>query len=465
MIERVRVFLKSRFRRVSPLLIRWQPKLFVIAIVVGIASFTIALLVLDDELSEQFSLDLKAGLEARARHGAQELATVWALGTATNDIALFNRTIDVYMTSPDVRAIAIEVNGKILASRGELAPIRRVFAARPGELVDGLGYVASWAAGPQATKIAVVMSTRALREVDALQARISYLTLLVGAGAIGFGLLTMWLRARRARRGGATEAPRAMPAPSGDGAPAAAARRELERGQQVLQHVLDHTTQGFVVVDLATQVIGAHAKIVERWFGAPTPESTLAGYVGANSIEIATKLSIGLAKLHDGSVGLADGLAQMPARMTMDGSTFEIRYVPILDGDKLERVVLVMTDVTEQLARERAVREAREARDVAALVQLISTNRAEFDEFFAEIAGLVASLDAPAEPDAELRTVRTLKDNCAYYGLDAYVELCTTIEASLRDSGAEMDDAQRVALSDGWSRIAMRLTRGGAAAA
>lgn len=458
MIERIRVLLKSRFQRFAPWLIRWQPRLFVIAIVVGISSFTITLLVLDDALSEQLSSELKTTLEARARHGAQELATVWALGTATNDIGLFNTTIDVYMTSPNVRAIAIEVDGKILASRGELAPLRRVFAARPGELVDGLGYVASWAAGPRSTKIAVVMSTRGLAEVDALQARVSYFTMLVGAVAIGFSLLTLWLRAR-----GAGPQPRAASAlPEAKVIAAEAPAVDASDGD-ILRQVLAHTAQGFVVVELATQVIVAQAKIVERWFGAPTPDTTIASYVGANSVEIATKLSVGLARLHDGSVALADGLKQLPAQMTLDGSTFELRYAPILRGERAERLVLILDDITERLTRERAEREAREKRDVAALVQLIATNRAEFDEFFAEIAGLVASLDAPAAPDAELRTVRTLKDSCAYYGLDSYVELCTSIEASLRDSEAEMDDAQRVALSDGWSRIAMRLTRAGSA--
>lgn len=463
MIERIRVLLTSRLRYISPWLIRWQPRLFVIALVGGIAGFTIALLVLDDELSEHFSTELKTSLEARARHGAQELATVWALGAATNDIALFNSTIDVYMTSPNVRAVAIEVDGKILASRGELAPIRRVFTARPGELVDGLGYVASWAAGPQGTKIAVVMSTRGLDQVDALQARISYFTLLVGAGAIGFGLLTLWLRSRGA--GPQVRAAAALPATAAsvdDGAAPEPGITAAALDGEILRHVLEHTTQGFMAVEVSSQVIGAHAKIVERWFGAPMPDSTLATYVGANSIELATKLSIGLAKLHDGSLALADWLAQVPTKMVIGARTLEVRYVPLLVGDKPTHVVLVMTDVTERLARERAEREAREQRDVAALVQLITSNRAEFDEFFAETAGLIGSLEAPAGADAELRTVRTLKDNCAYYGLEAYVEQCAAIETSLRATGAEMDDAQRIALSDGWSRIAQRLQRTGA---
>ena len=449
----------SQFQRVSPWLIRWQPRLFVIAVVGGIFGLTVALLVLDDALSEQFSVELKTSLEARARHGAQELATVWSLGIATNNIAMFNSTLDVYMTSPNVQAVATEVDGKILASRGDLGQIRRVFTARPGELVDGFGYVASWAAGPQGTKIAVVMSTRALDAVDALQARISYFTMLVGAGAMVFSLLALWLRSRGAGPQPGTAQPIATTALPTSDTPSAGD----ELNSQVLHHVLEHTTQGFVVVEVSTQVIGAHAKIIERWFGAPMPDATLASYVGANSVEIATKLSQGLARLHEGGVGVAEWIKQMPAQIKIGTSTFDLRYVPLLTGDKPERIVLVMDDISERLAREKAEREAREQRDVAALIQLMSTSRSEFDEFFAEIAGLVASLDAPAEPEAELRTVRTLKDNCAYYGLDAYVELCTKIEASLRETGAEMDDAQRVALSDGWSRIAMRLTRAAAA--
>jgi hypothetical protein len=149
----------------------------------------------------------------------------------------------------------------------------------------------------------------------------------------------------------------------------------------------------------------------------------------------------------------------MPKRVRTAANVFDVEYAPVMRGDKLEGILLILSDVTEQAAREREQQEQREQRELVALSQLITGNRAEFDEFFAEVAGLVASLDAPSDPELERRTLRTLKESCAYYGLESYVELCVAIEASLADPATQMTDEQRVALADGWGKVASQMMR------
>ena len=441
---------------------RW----FTIAVVAAIVGLTLGLLLFENAIADRFTSQLKAGLAARAQHGAQELAAVSSLGDELDDVGLYNAALEGYMTSPDLQAVAIEVDGEILVSRGEISSVRHLFIAAAGELIRGPGYVASWAHGARGNKIAVVMSTAALDDVTAVQARVSYLSIALGAGgALGF----VWVRRRRRKKRGSTQGAHATHGTvvvhhvGGDAAPSASVAH-LEAARRVLDQLLEHSEQGVVVIELASQVVVERSKVVERWFGEPTEESTLAGYLGALSVSLATQLSVGASRLIDGSTPLAEGLARMPVQMTHDDRTFDLRYAPILQGETPERLLIILNDVTEKLARERAEREAREARDVATLAQLLTSNRSEFDEFFAEAARLVASLEAPAAADVELGTIRALKDNCAYYGLDAYVQMCTSIESTLRETSAPMDDPQRVAVFDGWSRISTRLMRIGTSA-
>lgn len=442
MLDRLRAFL--------------NPRRYVIAVVTGIAALTVALLLVTDALSARFAAQLRDELEARAQHGARELAAVAAVGAATDDPQLFNHAIEDYVTSANLKTIAIEAHGKTLVSHGDAASVRWVLAASEHVLVRGPGYVGSWAAGPAGTKVAVVLSTAVLDDADALQSTVWYLLLAVGAAAaVGFVLVRRW-RTPVVVRVREIDAPPAEPIPPDN--------RALEATQRTLQQLLVHADQGFVVVDLATQLVGAHAKLVERWLGAPDPDATLGGYLGGGDIMTATELSAGTMQLQDGSAPLAEVLAQLPARITRDERTFDVRYAPILNGGRAERLLVILDDITEALAREAAAREAREQRDVAALAELLTSNRSEFDEFYAEIARLVASFEAPAEAEAELGAVRAIKDNCAYYGLEAYVETCTAIEASLRETEAPMTDEQRLAVSDGWGKISSRLMRISAAA-
>jgi hypothetical protein len=203
------------------------------------------------------------------------------------------------------------------------------------------------------------------------------------------------------------------------------------------------------------------AAIVERWLGAPPADDTLASYLGAHGDALADQVRNGLERLCEGVLPLDECLAQLPRRVTTGAITLELYYAPLVRDGKPERILLIISDISEQVSRERKEREAREQREqreVVALSQLMTGDRAAFDEFFAEAAGLVASFEAPRELEDERRALRALKDNCAYYGLETYVELCQQIEHSLTETAEPISDEQRIALADGWARMASQLS-------
>jgi hypothetical protein len=448
---------------------RW----LLIGLVAGVAGLTGVVLVLGRSLSERFASQIEADLEWRALRGAQELSRTSELGLAVSDTAVFNKALDAYASSPDVQAVAVAIGDKLVTSRGTTASIAPVFTAPPGTLVRGDGYVASWAApitlDARAGKIAVVVSTRRLADAQARQTHVSHLTLIAGVAALILGALAVLGLTRGVRVAAPAPVDRDPPAAADrDPPPAAPDHRDDEREAQAralderdrsMRLMLDHAAQGFLTVELGGRLAGERSAIVDRWFGEPAADATLVGYLSPHDPALAAMLGFGLESLCEGVIPLPQCLDQMPKRLTAGASTFDLEYAPVLQGDRPERILLIISDVTEQVAREGALREQREQRELIALSQLITANRAEFDEFFSEAAGLVAALDAPSDPEVERRTVRALKDHCAYYGLETYVALCLGIEASLAETLGPLTDDQRAALAAGWSNVASRLAR------
>jgi len=452
---------------------RRQRSLFLLALAAGVVGATGATLVLGNALTQRFASQVEADLEWRAVRGARELSM-----TTERDRALINEALGAYAASPDVRAIAVEVGDRRAASRGTVTAIAPVFAARPGTLVHGADYVASWAAavtdGAEVGKIAVVMSTQRLTDARAMRRRVLQLILIAGGAAAILGaVVVLWLT-RNARAGDRQDVDAddgAAPLPAAGGAiglpgsapPASLPEQvedlthELEDRNRGLQMILEHAAQGFVTVELSGRMASERSAVLERWFGSAPAGTTLADYVRPYGADAANQLALGLERICAGELSLDECLTQLPKRLAADGQAFQIKYVPILRDGRPEGVLLVMTDISELVAREQAEQLARERRELSSLSRLISEDRASFDEFFAEAAGFVASLDAPSDPEVERRTMRSLKDSCAYYGLDTYVALCEAVELAITESETALSDEQRIAVAAGWARLAGQL--------
>ena len=451
--------------------VRRQRVLLLLALTACVAALLGILLTLEQPPSEDLTSQIQADLAWRALRGAQELATTSALALSAGDTESFNQALDAYAASPDIQAIAIEIDGKILSNRGNRALAVRVFAAEPDTLIRGDGYVASWAEaaskGTQLCKVAVFVSTRQLEEVQRTRTEIAeYLAIIcLAAQALGV-VIILWLT-RRAQQpaedapaGATASALDAPPPPGGSTLEEQLDERthELDDRKRVLELVLDHSEQGFLLVELGGRLASDRSATVDRWFGEPGPEVMLADYLSQQSYDIGAPIRRGLEAICEGVIPLHECLDQMPKQLAAGGRTFDLKYAPLLDGNRPQRILLVISDITERVARERAEQAAREEKELSTLAALLTTNRAEVDEFFAEVAGLVASLDAPANAETERVTVRKLKDSCAYYGLDTYVGLCDRVEAALAE-GVVTTDEQRVAIASDWGNIAAQLAR------
>jgi two-component system chemotaxis sensor kinase CheA len=146
-------------------------------------------------------------------------------------------------------------------------------------------------------------------------------------------------------------------------------------------------------------------------------------------------------------------LDQLPRRMTRGDRTLRLAYTPIAaEGGAAPQLLIVMTDVTEQLARERMERDTQE---MVRIFQRTNHDRAGVQQFFAEAAELVRQATEPTKTTIEhdLRIVHTLKGNCRQFGLESMAALCRSRTTSaVRASISTNRICRRCSTSSGRAR-------------
>ncbi len=393
------------------------------------------------------------------------------------------RAIFAPMTADrDINGIALYTDrGELLHAVGR-APSPRVTAADgPVVLERGPGRIIAVASvvsqeGPRGTLVVEFSTAR----IDAASARITRTAILVGGGALLVGVVVAWLigrsLARRLRaiadvagavaRGDLDQVPVDDRGRDEIGALAGAfgsmltqikglihekgemsrkeqerlermvgrRTRELDRRNGDLQLVLDHIEQGFFTVDREGRMSAERSAAVDVWLGPPPASGMLCDYVAAFDLESAGWFEVNWQSVSHGLLPLDLALAQLPQRFVVGGRTLGFGYKAITSSNgTVRRILVVISDLTATVARERVERDMRET--TALLSRLISDRHACL-ELHDEAGELVAAIVAgAAEPATIVRELHTLKGNAATHGLDSIAELCHEMETTLATDG------------------------------
>jgi signal transduction histidine kinase len=234
----------------------------------------------------------------------------------------------------------------------------------------------------------------------------------------------------------------------------AARTAELAQRNRGMRLVLDNVVQGFVTIGLDGTIAPERSAIVDRWFGAPGPATTLSGHLGNLAPEFAEWLKLGLDELRDGVMPAELSLAQLPRQFSIGARGFEVAYSAITTGAAIDGLLVIISDVTTRLAHERV---EREQKDLVSLFQRISIDRAGVEDFLTEAAGLVDALRTETDPVIQRRLVHTLKGNCAIYGLQSYAEFANNIESELGQGREPLSPEQRDGLVTMWKEAMSRV--------
>jgi HPt (histidine-containing phosphotransfer) domain-containing protein/HAMP domain-containing protein len=216
--------------------------------------------------------------------------------------------------------------------------------------------------------------------------------------------------------------------------------------------VLDNVGQGFLTLDLEARLSEERSRVVEEWFGVPPPGAAFGAYIAGVDPRAAERFEVGWMLVSDPDMPPELSIEHLPKLIHANSRTFELSYRPISRDEHLHQLLVVITDVSARIERERALVAERETMSV---FKRVLSDRTAFEEFFDEATSLVASIRASDGSDrpALQRDVHTLKGNAAVYGLESIADLCHTIESELESSEGGVADARKRELEASWARV------------
>jgi two-component system chemotaxis sensor kinase CheA len=231
---------------------------------------------------------------------------------------------------------------------------------------------------------------------------------------------------------------------------------ELERRNRGMRLVLDNLQQGLVTVDTHGVMAAERSAVVDHWFGTPEAGQSLPSYIARHAPAFGEALELGLEQLRDDLLPRDMLLEQLPRRFYADARVFEVSYGSIGEAERIERLLVVITDVTA--ATERAELEL-EQRETVQMFQHLMRDRAGFLEFSEEARELASSLAHTGIDDAVAvkRVLHTLKGNAAIFGMDSLAEFCHALESDLDERGGPLGALERAELERRLERFARKL--------
>ena len=230
---------------------------------------------------------------------------------------------------------------------------------------------------------------------------------------------------------------------------------ELDGRNRDMRTVLDNVREGLITVAVDGTMSREKSLAMEQWFGRSAPDARLWDYLVPNDPPTAQMLELNWQQLGEDVIPIELCLDQMPKRINRAGRTFDIEYTPVLDGEKLDKVLVVIADVTDHIE---ALRTEAAQREILAVFERIVRDRAGFADFLAETQRLVARVTGNARPDVDelKRALHTLKGNAGVYGLASIADVCHDLENRTED-GRDLDAAERALLLAPWQRFTERM--------
>jgi two-component system chemotaxis sensor kinase CheA len=467
----------------------------IVAVVLGVVCLLVAAFTVNDIRT------LEQGLGEKARTYAQLVARDGRSAVAFDDRQTAREVFEAISVDGDVVGVALfGANGLLLESRGEVQNLPPRQPAPPALAMDrtsGLIRVLTPVISDEGPRGALILdlSTEA---VSLAQKRAIGLAVRWGSAAVALGLLAAWFIARSfARRLSALAGAAASVAagnldrhrisdPSSDeigqlvvafntmwsklkdlldhiqqSAREEAARldglvkartAELDHRNAEMRLVLDHVDQGLVTLDARGVVGGERSRIADTWFGVPTEGMHAWEWLGGGSVERREAFEVSWDQVVEGVMPLDLCIDQLPAAWEAGERTFGLTYKPLLDGEALDRMLVVISNQTAQRERERVEREQIELGEIVARIQ---RDRASVVGFFAEARNMVDRFCEDSDEKTRARLLHTLKGNAAVMGLPGMSRVCHDIETALAEDAANLERS-RALLHQTWTGVEQR---------
>jgi two-component system, chemotaxis family, sensor kinase CheA len=230
---------------------------------------------------------------------------------------------------------------------------------------------------------------------------------------------------------------------------------QLDVRNRDMRLVLDHVEQGFLTIDRAGVMSAERSKIVSEWLGPASDGARFVDYLAPHSASAAENFAMGWEQVLSDVLPLELVLDQLPRNFTMGVRHFRLDYTPILAGDQLQQMLIVISNVTSDYERERL---ELEQRDVMRILGRLAADKNGVLEFFQEAGDQIKQIaEARADARTQKRLIHTLKGNSMIFGVQAIAKLCEQMETRFHDTGELPSSAERGDLSERWTKLCASL--------
>lgn len=128
-----------------------------------------------------------------------------------------------------------------------------------------------------------------------------------------------------------------------------------------IQLILDNVGQGFLTLDRHGRMAREHSRPVVEWFGPFEPGVALADYLGEHDHELGEVFREAWQRVEEGVIPLDVAISRLPNRMRFGDRHMELACTPVIDdATGLHKFVVVISDVTTRVERERLEAEQKE---------------------------------------------------------------------------------------------------------
>jgi two-component system chemotaxis sensor kinase CheA len=234
-------------------------------------------------------------------------------------------------------------------------------------------------------------------------------------------------------------------------------RRVRERTEELAQRsrdmrlVLDNVGQALLTIDSGGRLAQERSAIVDRWFGPYEGQPLFSEYIGEVDPAFAQEFVLGYEALLEDILPREVCLRQLPRRLRDDQRELCCTYFPLLAGEVLTGLLIVVDDVTEKILRDR---DGAEQSELLALFQGLMNDRSGYLAFIEDTQGIIDVLAKEGLDDAERRgLLHTLKGTAAVVGVNVIAGLCHRAEDEMAEGATDQLKATIARLWARWADI------------
>ncbi|MCD0460561.1 ATP-binding protein [Roseiconus lacunae] len=221
-----------------------------------------------------------------------------------------------------------------------------------------------------------------------------------------------------------------------------------------LQLVLDSTGDGIFTVDTDGLILPERSKAVVEWFGEPRENAKLWEYLAGDDDNLSDEFWMGFDQIVSEIFPFEVAAAQAPSRLTLDGRTYELEYREVSSNGTLNRVLVIVKDITAHLEAERADRAIKELQEV---IGNLLRDRDGFCDSIRECNKLIESVGTTDDMIFSKRIIHTIKGNCAIIGFRSISDQIHELESILEDDNRLPSDEEVASLNLSWNQGLSRM--------